>query len=152
MEELAFEVTSEQSISVPTRRAKELMARGVRRIFCVLVKKGQMLEWSPKNERWEVMEKEAKIVDPVLVRAMPVGAVLGAASADNAVAEALLSKKIPSLVKALEKERKEGEKIGRKEGEKIGIKRGEEEAIQLVARRLLRFLHQSTGRKRLRLR
>jgi len=37
LEELAFEVASKQALSVPTIKARKLVARGVRRVFCVLL-------------------------------------------------------------------------------------------------------------------
>src|SRR5262249_42033144 len=50
LEELAFEIAAEQSIGVPSAKARELVRRGVRRVFCVLVKKGRVLEWSSRTD------------------------------------------------------------------------------------------------------
>ena len=41
---LACEIASEQSIRVPSEKARELVRRGVRRVFFVLVKQQRGLE------------------------------------------------------------------------------------------------------------
>jgi len=52
LEELAFEVADEQPIGVPTNKARLLARRGVRRIFCILVKSRRVLEsWSGTTRR-----------------------------------------------------------------------------------------------------
>src|SRR5207247_309929 len=50
IEELAFEVTSKQRLRVPTAKARKLIARGVRRVFCLLVEQRRVLEWSRKTD------------------------------------------------------------------------------------------------------
>ena len=112
LEEIAFEVASEQALSVPTRKARELARRGVRRVFCLLVKQRRVLEWSRETDGWEPLPEDGTITDPTLVRPLPIAALLDAAKADDAVALALLAKKTPALVQAIE----EGHKEGRKEG------------------------------------
>lgn len=109
IEEIAFEVTSEQAIGVPTRKARELVRRGVRRVFCLLVKQRRVLEWSRETDGWTTLPEDGVITDPSLVRPLPVAALLDAAKADDAVALALLAKKAPSLVQAIEEGHKEGE-------------------------------------------
>ena len=115
IEEIAFEVASEQALGVPTRKARELVRRGVRRVFCLIVKKCRVLEWSRETDGWTTLPEDGVITDPSLVRPLPVAALLDAAKADDAVALALLAKKTPSLVQAIE----EGHKEGHKEGELV---------------------------------
>jgi hypothetical protein len=92
LEELAFEIASEQSIGVPTMKARELAKRGVRRVFCILVKKRAVLEWSREDDDWRPLPDTAMIEDPTLVRPLPARALLDAADADTAAVQALLAK------------------------------------------------------------
>ena len=121
LEEIAFEVTSEQAIGVPTRKARELIRRGVRRVFCLLVKQRRVLEWSRDADGWETLPEDSVIDDPCLVRPLPLAGLLDAAKADDAVAQALLAKQTPTLMRAIE----DGHNEGLKEGLKEGIKEGE---------------------------
>jgi Putative restriction endonuclease len=138
LEELAFEVASKQALKVPTDKARKLVARGVRRVFCVLVKKGRLLEWSPAVDGWATVPATSSIHDRCLVRPLPVAALLDAARADDEVAEALLVKRPPAIRRALSESkaeghvegkvegRREGEEKGRREGEEKGRREGEE--------------------------
>ncbi|WP_437798460.1 Uma2 family endonuclease [Sorangium sp. So ce693] len=105
LEELAFEVASEQAMSVPTTKARELVRRGVRRVFCLVLKQSSTFEWSRANNNWAPLSNDAVIEDRCLVRPLPVRALLDAASADNAVAEAMLLKRPPAIAQALHDER-----------------------------------------------
>jgi hypothetical protein len=109
LEELAFEVVSEQALSVTTSKARELARRGVRRIFCVLVEPRRVLEWSRETDGWSPLAPGAVIEDRCLVRPMPVAALLDAMLADDAVAKALLHKRPPAIAEALEAERDQGQ-------------------------------------------
>jgi hypothetical protein len=100
IEELAFEVVDKQSLSVPTEKARQLIQRGVRRVFCILVRHKKMLEWSRETDGWKPLPPDAVIEDPCLVTPMPVAAVLDAAASDDAVARALLVKGVPALEQA----------------------------------------------------
>ena len=112
IEELAFEVTDKQALSVPTEKARQLAARGVRRVFCVLVKHNKVMEWSRALDDWQLLSRDAVIEDPCLVRPMPVRALMEAAEKDDAVVEALLAKHVPALEAALAKRESEGEARG----------------------------------------
>jgi hypothetical protein len=46
IEDLSFEVVNKQSMADLRLKAKRLRARGVRRVFAILVNKGQVVEWS----------------------------------------------------------------------------------------------------------
>jgi Putative restriction endonuclease len=108
LEELAFEVASKQALKVPTDKARKLVARGVRRVFCVLLKKGRLLEWSRPIDGWATVPETSSIHDRCLVRPLPVAALLDAARADYAVVEALLVKRPPAMRRALSESKAEG--------------------------------------------
>jgi putative restriction endonuclease len=92
LEEIAFEVISKQKERHATTKAQRMHQRGVRRIFAIWVKGQRICEWSPERQAWRRLEADAKIEDPCLVRPLPVAALLDAALADDAVAEALNAK------------------------------------------------------------
>jgi hypothetical protein len=98
LEEVAFEVVSEQNESLVTEKASRMHQRGVRRIFTVWVKGQQRVcEWSPESRSWQPLDQSASIEDPLLVAPLSVAALLDAAEADDAVAEALIAKGNPVL-------------------------------------------------------
>jgi hypothetical protein len=81
LEEIAFEVVSEQDESDVTEKARRMHRRGVRRIFALFVKKDRRVsEWSPKTNRWVPLAPDATIEDPCLVKPLDVAALLDAAS------------------------------------------------------------------------
>lgn len=125
LEELAFEICSRQALKIPTEKARELIRRGVRRIFCLLVDdpeagKGrskrrqgsQLLEWSRETDGWSPVAESALIEDRCLARPLPVRALLHAADGDEVVAEALRARG----GRVFEQERVEGKAEGRAEG------------------------------------
>jgi hypothetical protein len=89
LEEIAFEVVSEQNEKWVTEKARRMHRRGVRRIFTVWVKAQKVCEWSPDGESWCPLER---IEDSCLVKPLTVSALLDAAKADNSVVEALAAK------------------------------------------------------------
>ncbi len=112
LEELAFEVAASQSIGVPSEKARELVRRGVRRVFCVLVKKGRVVEWSRETDAFGPLRAHAEIVDRCLSHALPIAALLDAAAADAAVIAALLARE-PALRQLAATQREEGREEGR---------------------------------------
>jgi hypothetical protein len=98
LEEIAFEIVSEQNERVVTEKATRMHNRGVRRIFSVLVKGNQRVcEWTAESRSWSPLDPVSSIEDPCLVRPLSVAALLDAAAADNAVAEAMIAKGNPVL-------------------------------------------------------
>ena len=91
LEEIAFEVVSEQKEQDASEKALEMHRRGVRRIFAVFIKSRQVREWSPEGG-WQVLDSTSRIEDPCLAKPMEVAALLDAAVADDAVVEALAAK------------------------------------------------------------
>jgi hypothetical protein len=106
LEELAFEVVNEQSLADVTDRAEDLIARGVRRVFAVFVKRGEVSEW--RSGAWHALDLAAEIADVCLVRPIAVKALLVAAEADNAVARALVDKQNPVLMALKTESKAEG--------------------------------------------
>jgi hypothetical protein len=107
LEELAFEVVSTQSMREMTMRAEDLSKRGVRRLLAILVKRGEVCEWSKDEGRFVPLPMEGQLEDRTLARPIPIRALLDAVQADNAVVDALDSKGNPRLldIKAREAER-----------------------------------------------
>jgi hypothetical protein len=98
LEEIAFEIVSEQNERVVTEKAVRMHQRGVRRIFSVWVKSDQRVCcWSPESKSWLPLDRASSIEDSCFVRPLSVAALLDAAAADNAVVEALGAKGNPAL-------------------------------------------------------
>ncbi len=125
LEEIAFEVVSEQNEWKAREKAPRMHRRGVRRIFGVFIKGQQRVcEWSPESQGWRPLNPDSLIEDPCLVAPLSVAALLDATAADNAVVEALVAKNNPAIqqreaeaaAKAAAKARAEGEITGRAEG------------------------------------
>ncbi|HEX9943678.1 MAG TPA: Uma2 family endonuclease [Thermoanaerobaculia bacterium] len=128
LEEIAFEVVSEQNERYVAEKALRMHRRGVRRIFTVWVKDQRVCEWSPESQSWRPLEAGSRIEDPCLVTPLAVAALLDAAAADNAVVEALVAKENPAIRKREATARSEGEA----EGEAKGAARGQAEALLKV--------------------
>jgi len=94
LEEIAFEVVSEQRQQDASEKALEMRRRGVRRIFAVFIKSRQICEWSEGG--WETLDPASRIEDSCLAQPMAVAALLDAAVADDAVVEALAAKGNPA--------------------------------------------------------
>ena len=101
LEEIAFEVVSEHGERNVTEKAQRMHRRGVRRIFTIVVKGGEwrVREWSPESQIWRLLEVDAQIEDPCLVKPLPLEALFDVAAADNAVIEALAAKGNPELLR-----------------------------------------------------
>ena len=103
LEELAFEVVNEQSARDLREKAEDLTARGVRRVIAVFVKTGKVCQWT--SGAFVDLDLDGTLDDPCLNRPIRVRALLDAAEADDAVAEALADKRNP-VIEALRDESK----------------------------------------------
>jgi hypothetical protein len=122
LEEIAFEIVSEQSVGLVTEKAVQMHRRGVRRIFSVWVKGPQRVcEWSPASKSWCPLGRDSAIEDPCLVTPLSVAALLDAAVADNAVIGALAAKGNPELRKREAAAEARGKAEGRAEGQADAI-------------------------------
>jgi Uma2 family endonuclease len=112
LEELAFEVVSEQSLKDITERAEDLSNRGVRRLIAIFVKKGEVAEWSAETKSWIPLPLDAALHDSTLARPMLIRALFDAAVADNEVVDALAAKANPRLAQREANARAEGRAEG----------------------------------------
>ncbi len=130
LEELAFEVVNEQPLTGPkgvTTQAEEMMARGVRRVFAIFVKTGEVKEW---RGAWVLVPLDSTIEDPTLVRSLLCRAILDAAAADDAVVGALDAKGNRAIRQIRQDERQVGHKAGVQEGHKAGVQEGHKAGVQ----------------------
>jgi hypothetical protein len=106
LEELAFEIKHTQRLRDLEERARQLVSRGVRRVFVICVEKGEhgqvqvgpVLEWSAARDQWLELGADAVIEDECLAVPLPVRALLAAsASTDDVVVRALAAKDNPAL-------------------------------------------------------
>lgn len=114
LEELAFEIVSEQNERDVTEKAPQMHRRGVRRIFALFVKgERRVCEWSPEDRSWRPLDLASWIEDPCLAKPMAVAALLDAALADDAVVEALAAKGNQAIRRREAAARREGEAKGK---------------------------------------
>ena len=114
LEELVFEVVSEQNEREVTEKAPQMHRRGVRRIFALFVKaERRICEWSPENRSWRPLDLASRIEDPCLAKPLEVTALLDAAVADDAVVEALAVKGNRAIQRREAVARREGEATGK---------------------------------------
>jgi hypothetical protein len=121
LEELAFEVASTQPLDDAGDKARELVRRGVRRVFCIVVRHRRVVEWSAETDSWSPLPDSASIDDPCFVRPLPVRALLDAAAADNAVVAALVARGSPAIRAVEARAQAEGRAEGRTEGRVIAL-------------------------------
>jgi hypothetical protein len=130
LEELSFEIVNTQSMRDICEKAEDLIARGVRRVFAVFVKTGNVGEWSREKNEFESLDKDGMLEDALLIRPVAIRAILDAALADDEVVRALWKKGNPELKRIAEDEQKKGRKQGRDEGLKKGLKKGRDEGLK----------------------
>ena len=133
--ELAFEIVSTQSLGNAADKARRLVARGVRRVFAIDVEGGRALEWSDSLQAWQ-RYPGTSIEDPVLAAPLPILPLARAASIDDAVARALVTKNNPVIASEKADSRQQGRREGLAYGRRDGIAEGLRRALlQLVAAR-----------------
>jgi|SRR3954463_13965859 len=116
LEELAFEVVSEQREQKVSEKVPRMHQRGVRRIFALFLKSRQVCEWSAEGQgSWRPLDLASAIEDPCLAKPLGIAALLDAAAADDAVIEALAAKDNPALRKREDAARREGQVEGKVE-------------------------------------
>jgi hypothetical protein len=125
LEDLSFEVVNEQSLVDVSERAEDLVRRGVRRVFAIFVKKGEIGEWSPAKREWALLGPTDMIADPLLARPLHPNELLDVAEARNAAARAMLAQGNPVLVEAITE--------GIDRGAAQGIAEGIDAACELLA-------------------
>jgi hypothetical protein len=134
LEELAFEVVNEQRTRDVTEKAEDMTRRGVRRIFTIFVKTGEISEWSKSLGEFVALPKQnGEVVDPVFVRPVAVKALIDHTVGEIEAARALIAKKNPEIMK-LQQQRfdeglDEGHKKGLDEGHKKGLDEGHKKGL-----------------------
>jgi hypothetical protein len=118
LEELAFEVVYKQPLKKITERAEDLSERGVRRVFAIFVKTGQVKEWAHAARAWRALDPASTIRDRCLSRPLAVRALLDAAAADDEVARALEAKNNPAIASMKAASEQRSEQRGEQRGEK----------------------------------
>jgi len=139
LEELSFEIVNEQALRDVEDKARELVARGVRRVFAVLVKRGEICEWSRDKASFVPLEMSGELDDPCFVRPMALRALFEATLAEVEVVRALERKgnaEIEAIkARAAQKAFQEGRIEGRSEGKQEGRVEGQIEG-QIAERRV----------------
>ncbi|HEV7506170.1 MAG TPA: hypothetical protein VGS07_14770 [Thermoanaerobaculia bacterium] len=97
LEEIAFEVVSEQNVGDVTEKAERMNRRGVRRIFAIFLKRPRVCEWSAESQGWRTLDRDSQIADPCLATLLPVAALLDAGAAAIAVVKGLAAQGNPEL-------------------------------------------------------
>lgn len=113
LEHLAFEVSDRQPLGVPTTKARELVRRGVRRVFCIVLRQRRVLEWSRATDAWSPLHVDGMIDDPCFATPLPVRALLETGLADGAVVAALDARSHPAIMAIEARGETRGELSGR---------------------------------------
>ena len=121
LEELAFEVVATERLGHAAKKARALVARGVRRVFAIDVERRRALTWSKGTNTWEILASESTIEDPALALPLPIRALVDAVRTDDAVAAALIARNNPVIFEAV--------RAGEARGEARGALRGKTEAL-----------------------
>ncbi len=97
LEEIVFEVVSEQNEVDVAEKAPRRHRRGVRRTFALFVEDHRVCEWFPERQGWEPMDRDSEIADPCLVTPLPVAALLDRDAAAIAVVKGLVAQGNPEI-------------------------------------------------------
>ena len=139
IEELSFEVVNEQKLRDISDKAEDLIRRGVRRVFGIFVKTGEVCEWSNDVQKFVPLNPDGALEDELFVRPIAVKALLDHAASEVEVAKALITKKNSVIVKLEQQAEKRGHKKGLDEGHKKGLDEGHKKGLdegQLRGRRI----------------
>ena len=112
LEEIAFEVLDTERLSHATGKAEKLVARGVRRVFCVRIADRTVYEWNHEAEGWTTLEPTEEITDRCFRVAVPAGALVDRVLADDVVARSLLAARNRVIERALADREARGEARG----------------------------------------
>lgn len=113
LEEVAFEVVSEQKKRIATEKAVLMHRRGVRRIFAIFLKGQRVCEWSAESQSWQTLDRNAQIEDPCMVTPLPVAALLDKAAASIAAVRGMAAQGNPEIQRRETAAEARGEARGR---------------------------------------
>ncbi len=102
IEQLAFELVNTESLGNAAKKAADLSARGVRRTFAIDVERARAFEWSHELGTWSLLDPGGTIEDRTLAVPLSIEALVHAIKTDDAMAKALLAKKNPVLLAAID--------------------------------------------------
>lgn len=105
LEEIAFEVVSEQNEQIVQAKTPGMIRRGVRRVFAIFVKRGAVEEWSVTKGRFVPLGPEALIEDPCFQRPVEISTLLDWGKARDAVAASVVESDHPLMLAARAEER-----------------------------------------------
>ena len=111
LEELAFEIVSTETLGDAAKKAVQLGARGVRRVFAIDIGRKRAFEWSRALGGWGMLASNATIEDVALAVPLPIAALIDAALAEPAIVAAYRARRHPEFLA----ERAEGRAEGRAE-------------------------------------
>jgi hypothetical protein len=98
LEDLVFEVVSEENARDVSEKVPIMQRRGVRRIFAIFVDgQPRACEWSAESQGWRPLDRHSQIEDPCLVAPLAVAALLDDAAKDIAVVEGLAAQCNPAI-------------------------------------------------------
>ena len=123
LEALAFEVLDSQSLGDAGRKARSLVARGVRRVFAVDVRRKRVFEWSEATSEWSLIPSDGQIADELLRPPLEVTDLVSAARAEDAIARALLARRHPVFEAAMAARHADGVAVGRLEALRLALTR-----------------------------
>ena len=143
LEFMAFEVCSEQDLSVPAGKARDLIRRDVKRVFCIVIggpvqkrrpnlEKSYVAEWSAVTDAWSRLPDDSFIEDECLATPMPVKALIDATRSDDAVVRALQARGNRALHGIREEGKTEGLAEGRAQGLAEGEAKGQAKALLTI--------------------
>jgi hypothetical protein len=120
LEELAFEIVNTQSTRNITAKAVAMTARGVRRVFAVFVRKGEVHEWM--NGQWQSLAEDGVIQDAVLAAPVHARALLDAVAASASAVRGLLARQEPEFIRTLSEVEQRGERQGELRGRRAVLR------------------------------
>jgi hypothetical protein len=132
LEELAFEIVSEQSLRSITARAEDLTNRGVRRVIAIFVKTNSVREWSRERGEWVTLPSDGVLEDPTLIRPVPIRALLDGRAAHDAVIDAHDERNSPRMAAIKAGQFAQGVAQGVARGDAEGRKQALEKAIEVA--------------------
>ena len=107
IEQLAFEIVSTESLGYAAKKAADLSRRGVRRVFAIDVERARAFEWSRELGTWSLLGPGGTIEDSTLAVPLSIDVLVRAVKTDDAMAQALLAKRNPVIVAAIDAGRDE---------------------------------------------
>ena len=130
LEEIAVEVLDTERMAHATAKVRKFAARGVRRLFAIRVPQGAVYEWDHARDDWNELDANVVITDRCFRVPVPMRAFVDRVAASTAIARALVERKHPVVVEAVDAGRAAGLRDGRAEGRASGLQDGRAEGLR----------------------